>query len=614
MCGIFGAIKFNGFFNKGDFQKFSTLTDLVSYRGPDSSDYRVFNGKGSVNLDERFNIFLGHRRLSIIDLSEAGSQPLSDGEDLWIIFNGEIFNYIELREELRGKGYNFRTKTDTEVILKVYREYGAKGFGLLNGMWAFALVDLRNKKLFLSRDRFSIKPLYLHRTAEALYFASEIKQLLPVLGHKEVNLNVMYAYLNQGLIDINDETFYKDIYKIKPMHTMTVDLTKNSMDETQYWDYCAETIPSQNEDIVEKFRDIFIDSVKIRLRSDVPVGCLLSGGLDSSSISVIANTLTRNGINCFSAISLERKYSESKYINILRHKNRLKLERLFLKPYDAWNCIEKVIWHNDEPCGGFSVIAQNQILELIRASSDIKVVLSGQGGDELLCGYRKFFFFYLKELFKHGKFFDSIGEVFFSLLHRTVLWQFSASEAKRYVRILQNNNTGVIRDILTFKGSIESVWNVASIRERQILDIDRYSVPALTHYEDRNSMAYGLEIRLPFLDHRLVNFALSLPDSLKVRHGWTKYVLRKALRELPREIAWRRTKQGFLTPEEKWLKNDFKEKIVELFNSSMLSELGLIRKDKLLKFYKDFINSNNLISRSDITRFVMAEIWARKFL
>jgi len=614
MCGIFGAISFKNFFSKDDFDIFVSLTDLVSYRGPDAFGYEALNTKEPFVINkEKFNVFMGHRRLSIIDLSENGNQPFSDKNDLWIVFNGEIFNYIELKKDLKKKGHIFKTETDTEVILKIYREYGEKGFTQLNGMWAFAIVDVSNQKVVLSRDRFSIKPLYFYKYDNQLYFSSEIKQLLPIAKKKDINMKVMFAYLKQGLLDFNHETFFKDIYKVKPMHNVIINLTNQEIVEKKYWDYFNEVVPDKEDEIIEQFREIFIDSVKIRLRSDVPVGCLLSGGLDSSSLAVIANKTLNNDINCFSVVSDDKKYSEEKFINIVRNKTNIKVTKLFFKNDAAWDYLDKVIWHNDEPHGGFSVVAQNQILELIRKNSDIKVILSGQGGDEILCGYRKFFFFFLMEEIKSGNVFNSFRNIIGSLIHRTVLWQSSIFEAKRYLQILHRKNFDPLSSILKLQYELEPIWAFKNLKSRQCLDIDKYSVPTLAHYEDRNSMAYSLEIRLPFLDHRLVNFILNTPSSLKIKNGWTKYILRKSIVELPKEIAWRRDKQGFITPEEKWIKYDFKEEIIDLFSASKLHDFDIINKAQFLEKYKTFLMGNNIVSYWDVSRFLMAELWVRKF-
>ncbi|GAB5045787.1 asparagine synthase (glutamine-hydrolyzing) [Thermodesulfovibrio sp. TK110] len=606
MCGIFGCINLNGFFTKEDYHRFIHLTEMVSYRGPNASGYVILNIKKSAN-ENYFDAFLGHKRLSIIDLTNTANQPMED-KGVWIIFNGEIFNYLELKEELKKDGFIFNTNSDTEVILKLYRKYGESGFEKLNGMWAFAIVDLPKKKVVLSRDRFSIKPLYYTQINGQFYFASEIKQLLPLIQKKEINPNIMYNFLQQGLLDYNNETFFSGIYKLEPKTNLIIRLIDKKIDYKKYWDYTIEDIPNINY-AVDKFREIFIDSVKIRLRSDVKVGALLSGGLDSSSITVIANHIQNGNFESFSIVSKDKKYSEEKFIDILCKTKNIKNQKLYFEPDIALSTLEEVIYHNDEPFCGLSVVAQYNILKKIKEETDIVVVLSGQGGDETLMGYLKYFFFNLKELIKQKSLISALAQIFLSLLNRTVIWQFNIKEAKRYIPYIDKD-----KNYLKIKGILEPIWQCNNIRERQILDIDKYSVPALTHYEDRNSMAHSLEIRLPFLDHRLVNLLLSLPPQMKIRNGWTKYILRKSLFELPNDIRWRRDKQGFITPEEKWLKRDLREIIENAFKRSILAELGIIDNKLFLNYYYDFQNNKRNIWYADITRTFIAELWARIFI
>jgi len=613
MCGIFGAINLDGFFNNKDYKLFVHLTDLVSYRGPDASGYLAVNMREqSINDQNKFDIYLGHRRLSIIDLSDNANQPLSDGSGIWIIYNGEIFNYIELKNELQSKGYFFKTKSDTEVILNIYKKYGEKGFEKLNGMWAFAIVDLPKRKIVLSRDRFSIKPLYYTLVNSHFYFASEIKQLIPLLNTKELNKNIMFKYLEQGLINYNEETFYQHIYKLRPKHNMIIKIDSRLIREEKYWDYSNEYEVLTLNDMLEKFHDLFLDSVRIRLRSDVKIGALLSGGLDSSSISVIANKFHNGKFYTYSIISKNKRYSEERYIDILSKKSGIhnyKVPFEFEDNTTFIKYIDKVIYHNDEPFNGFSTVAQYKALEALKKNTNITVVLSGQGGDETLMGYLKYFFFNLKELFNKKEFIRALSQIMLSFINRTVIWQFKLSEARRYIPFLIERTS---KPFLKIHDTFEPIWNFKNLRERQILDIDKYSVPSLTHYEDRNSMAHSLEIRLPFLDYRLVNFTLNLPITLKLNKGWTKYILRKSLYELPDEIRWRKDKQGFLIPEEQWLKRNLSSLITRLFKKSILDEMEIINSNLFLQYYRDFQKGKKYIWYTDISRVLIAELWARK--
>ncbi|MBU1014870.1 asparagine synthase (glutamine-hydrolyzing) [Patescibacteria group bacterium] len=608
MCGLFGAIHLQGSFSPQELARFRAARDQVSYRGPDAEGEQVFACK----KEGRPDVYVGHRRLAIIDLSADGVQPMTNDNRIWIIFNGEIFNYVELREELRRMGCVFRTKTDTEVILNVYKAWGEDGFAKMNGMWAFALVDVPGKKVILSRDRFSIKPLYYIQERGTFLFASEIKQLLPFQQKNGVNEQVLFTYLKQALIDASPpQTFFKDIWQLKPRHSFKIDLSSGKTEEKPYWEFGEEPVPSEESEALARFRELFWDSVRIRLRSDVPVGVLVSGGLDSSSIAVAANAMQDN-IRCFGVASEDPKYSEERFIDLLGEKAGLNIQKFRPRSDEAWQALEDVVWHQDEPFGGMNVVLHERMLSTIKQNTDITVLLSGQGGDEILGGYRKFFLFYLKELFRRGKLGTVAQEVVASIVQHTVLWQLSLAEAKRYIPYYRGWRDPVSR-VLRKEVRLEPLWQSESLAQRQLADVQYYTVPALTHYEDRNCMAHSMEVRLPFLDYRLVDFALRMPNAMKIKDGWTKAVLRKSMTELPHEIAWRRDKQGFLNPEAKWLREDLRERILEVFRNSRLAERGLVDQQALLELYKSFLGGSRQVMETDISRFLLAELWMRKF-
>ncbi|PYX32930.1 MAG: asparagine synthase (glutamine-hydrolyzing) [Acidobacteria bacterium] len=607
MCGIFGAINTTGFFDGPDFDRFVALTNLVAYRGPDDCGHVALILKESDSRQERrFDVFFGHRRLSIIDLSSAGHQPMSDGKGCWITYNGEIFNYLELRRELEARGHAFETGTDTEVILRVYREYGERGFDRLNGMWAFAIVDSRARKVVLSRDRFSIKPLYLFKSNSALYFGSEIKQLLPLLPSRELNASVMTAYLAQGLLDHDVETFFRGITRVPPGTNVIVSLDSGAVEERNYWSFESRGKTSaSSKDLVEEFRSLFFDSVRIRLRSDVKVGVLLSGGLDSSAVTTAVKLVCGEQLQTYSIVS-DEGYDERRFIDMMAATG-VPNRKVTFRVGNVLDCLEQVLYYSDEPFAGFSVIAQHQLFAAIKHDSDVTVLLSGQGGDETLLGYLKFFFFHVQLLLKAGKYLDAMLLLARSSLHRTAVTQFQMSEARRY---MQRNRRGIWQTMLR-KSEPVPVWQCGDMRSRQIADIRNYSVPALTHYEDRNSGAHSLEVRHPFLDHRLVNFVVNLPTELKIHQGWTKYILRAALPEMPAALRWRRDKQGFLVPEQLWLKRELVQVIQQRFQGSTLAALDILNDKKFLLYYDQFLTRNSITS-SDIARVLIAEIWAEK--
>jgi len=613
MCGIFGAFNFNGPFSSGDFERFSKATDIISYRGPDSSGFAAIDtrsGKSSplrVPPAGNFDAFLGHRRLSIIDLSDNASQPMADSGRT-IVFNGEIFNYVELREELKKDGCEFRTDSDTEVVLKIYDRYGEEGFSKFNGMWAFIIVDPAKRKAVVSRDRFSIKPLFYHRAGNSAYFASEIKQILSVAPGRELNERMMGVFLAQSLLDFSDETFFRGILRVPPKTNVVIDLDSGKFEFKKYWDYSREDVPA-GEAAFEKFRALFFDSVRIRLRSDVKVGSLLSGGLDSSSITAAAGMLHGNDFESFSVVSRHREFSEEPFIDILSRSNGIVNKKLFFDSPDVLKTLDEVMAFQDEPFASFSMISQYEIFRKIRREAGITVVLSGQGGDEVLMGYLKYYFFMVKNLVRRGKLLAAAREILGSIFNGTAIFQLNIAGAKRYMPFLGRRGVAFVRP----RADLEKIWSCDDVNSLQKNDLDMYSVPVLARYEDRNAMAHSVESRLPFLDHRLVNYLINLPDSAKLHGGWSKYVLRKTMRELPDAIRWRRDKMGFVTPEKKWLREDLREVIVETFQKSVLHDMGFIDKKAFFQNYDRFLDGKGIVDNYDISRTFIAETWARKY-
>lgn len=608
MCGIFGAVNTRGYCDSQDFDRFVALTNRASHRGPDASGFMGFDFKGGGGQSRsRFDVFLGSRRLSIIDLSAAANQPMRGQQNRWLIFNGEIFNYKELRQEFEIR-YPFRTVSDTEVILAAYELSGAKKFADFNGEWAFAIADFVRGELVLSRDRFSIKPLYYYNAAGIWYFASEIKQLLPLLPVRSVEPEIVGLYLRQGLIDTSEKTFFRSIFQLPAKHNMTVSLRDGTATKQQYWDYDLKSSATSLGSAVEEFRNLFRSSVEMRLRSDVTVGTLLSGGLDSSSISVTANEVQRGQLETYSVVSTDPKYSEGRFVEILVKESGLKNRLLFTGDSKIAANIEATIQASDEPPGGFSAIAHYTMMQAIRSGSDIKVMLSGQGGDEVLLGYRKFFFFMLQSMIMRRAVGSFVREIVGSLVNRTAMWDFHWGEAQRYVGTSQRKSHSYV----TIPAEMVELRRGTNMAQRQISDLDLYSVPNLTHYEDRNSSAFGMEVRLPFLDYRLVNFCLNLDETLKIHNGWSKYVLRECMAELPDAIRWRRDKKGFSIPEIAWLKTKFVDKIRGSFQQSALEKLGLLDSKAFLRYYEDFRQGSRIWS-TDISRALLAEVWARMY-
>jgi asparagine synthase (glutamine-hydrolysing) len=612
MCGIFGAVSIQDYFNDSDFLRFVGFTDAVSHRGPDDSGHLAFDVKrGCPAEPARFDVFLGHRRLSIIDLSVAGHQPMTDGNGRWVIFNGEIFNFVELRAELASRGHSFSTQTDTEVILHVYDEFGEQGFARLNGMWAFAIVDLKTQRVVLSRDRFSMKPLYFLKRGGSIYFASDVRQLLPLLSGRRFDEEVMSAFLHQGLINHTTATFFSGITQCPPRTNFSICMRTGRIVEQTYWSFPSSALePTGEKEISQRFRELFLDSVRIRLRSDVGVGVLLSGGLDSSAIAVACDEVGGR-LHTYSIVSDDQRFSETKFIDAMSKECGIANCKIGFSVRDVLQTTLRVIDHMGEPFGSLSVVANFKVFERIKQQTEVRVLLSGQGGDEVLLGYAKFFFFHLRNLFRHGRYVSGLKEFLHSLFQGTVVRHFRLSEARRYLPLL-DAVTG--NGFLKLKHTRIPVWQCADLRQRCVLDIERFSIPALTHYEDRNSMAHSLEVRHPFLDHRLVEFLLRVPPDRILRRGWTKYPLRESFSELPNAVRWRRDKQSFTTPEEEWLGGGLSNLIEYVFKDSVLHDLGILDARKFMATFRKYRNGSPVVAFGDISRTLIAELWARRFL
>ena len=386
-----------------------------------------------------------------------------------------------------------------------------------------------------------------------------------------------------------------------------IDLGSGEVRSKLYWDYTSapNCRPRETPDY---FRELLIDSVRIRLRSDVRVGLLLSGGLDSSTLAIIARPLAEHNFETFSVVAEKQRYTEDKFITALTSAAGISNRKLVLRPFHIFETLEEAIYHHDEPFGHFSIIAHYKLLQLVKQQSDVVVLLSGQGGDETLLGYLKFFIFYIRDLVRQRKYASAAQQLLLSILQRTCVRQFTIGEARRYLPFLNRYH-----DLINRRHSFVSIGESRTLSERQKLDIDKYSVPALAHYEDRTSMANSLELRYPYLDHRVVDFAVNLPTELKIHNGWTKYILRQSFPELPRQIRWRRDKQGFTTPEAHWLKHEFSGTISDMFRKSRLGELGILDDRKFLQYYDDF-RGGRAIAHSDVCRTLIAEMWARKSL
>lgn len=595
MCGI------SGFFHtqsvNSHLKDFVRSNDIVSHRGPDGFGLAYFQfhtnqiycvefAHDRVTIpQEEVVLALGHRRLAIIDLSQNGAQPMpSSDERFWITYNGEIYNYIELREELKGLGHQFRSESDTEVILAAYAEWGEKCVNRFNGIWAFALADLRENKLFCSRDRFGVKPFHYFHDGARFAFGSEIKQLLcyPFVA-RQTNRRAVYEYLAFSAVDYCEETFFQGIYKLMQGHNLTVDLHTGDISVTRYYQpVLAKDTKISYEEAALEFRRLLTDSVRLQLRSDVEVGSCLSGGLDSSSIvSLMRMELQKSGRGhiqrTFSSHFDEDEANELEYMQEIIQATGVRAEFVYPTPHDLLNDLENLVWHQEEPFGSTSIFAQWSVFKLVHENK-IKVMLDGQGADEMLGGYIGFYHSYFEQLIRRRQYFTLWHETRqFSNLHQQPGTPFLGKAAKGLLSRRKKSSrpnhfahgANWINPAFTDEFHGQSLYHetmqLMPFGEPEVFENTLYqmtflsNLQALLRHEDRNSMAFSVEARVPFLDHRLVEFLFSLPSRFKIRDGYTKRVLRDGMQGIiPDKIRWRVKKLGFATPERKWQKTILK--------------------------------------------------------
>lgn len=607
MCGICGIINFNNqVINKDPIHE---MMKRMKHRGPDDEGIYLHN-----------NIGFGFVRLSIIDLSYAGHQPMSSPYDRYtIIFNGEIYNYIEIRKDLELKGYIFRTKTDTEVLLNSYIEWGSDCLNKFNGMFAFAIYDKKNGVIFIARDRFGIKPFYYFQDNNSFIFASEIPPIIEILEQKPLPDNQsIFDFLVFNRTDQTDRTFFQDIKKLQHGQCISI---KDSHVTLDTWYRLREHIkdPFQNP---EEYLETFQSAVGLRLRSDVPVGVCLSGGLDSSSIvSVLLKNFNKYDLNTFSAVYEKGQTGdETEFIN----EYLSSLNNMYYTTPNAdslYNDLDAFVSAHGEPIPSTSPYAQFKVMEL--AQKNVVVTLDGQGADEELAGYHYFFGYFFKDLLQNLRLFKLGSEILHYLtIHKSLfglktflyfllpenLRTRTQISAKAYLTpdfIQQYQNTNSIAGNLYGSKTLKDA----------LLDHFEYKLEHLLKWEDRNSMWFSLESRVPFLDHNLVEKTLALPGDQKIERGMTKSILRKSMKGLlPEKIRARKDKIGFGTPQDEWFRtNKFQKLIFDTLNSSSFRQRGFVDSQKALKMYQDHLKGRINIAK-EIWKWIHLELWFKKFI
>ncbi len=635
MCGIAGIYTFRENLKPDPIKK---MTDTLRHRGPDDEGFLAVNstarevypliGRGSQvegnrieSFDRPADLFLGHTRLSIIDLSSAGHQPMCNEDGtIWVVFNGEIYNFLMVETELERFGHAFRSKTDTEVILHAYEEWGTNCLGRFNGMWSFCIWDSREKLIFCARDRLGVKPFYYTFNEKRFAFASEIKALLALDDMTpEPNDQIVADYLFSGLLDHTSETFFKGIYQLRPAEYLLIEDQKLILQP--YWDIEPKEIHfSQVEDYSERFRELFEDSIRLRLRSDVPIGSCLSGGLDSSTIVCFANQLmldegtidpklTGEKQKTFSSCFENPAYDERKFIEAVLEQTGAERNYVFPDSGRLLQDLPRLVWHQDEPFGSASIYAQWEVMRLAR-NRGVTVLLDGQGGDELLGGYLPSFYYLFCDLLRGLEYGSLIKEIWGFRKHHTA-WAFS-----RFRNGIGKKNDWAEEAFQNkFLRSPSKSSKFENSLNNYLYECLRFAtLPRLLHYEDRNSMAFSIEARLPFLDFRLVEYVLNLPADQKIRGGCTKVLLRDTMKgTLPESVRNRHDKMGFATPEDIWFRTDLRERINRMITSKSFRERGYFASDKVKKSFEDYCEGKKSIG-SAIWSWVNLELWLRRFI
>ncbi|MBM7560888.1 asparagine synthase (glutamine-hydrolyzing) [Fusibacter tunisiensis] len=644
MCGIAGVLNLDKSLYINRFKK---MSDVIKHRGPDDEGFYFYNedqeifafgndtlaeikeelGYSIDNIvDSNYNLALAHRRLSIIDTSSKGHQPMCSS-NIVITYNGEIYNYIEIREELKREGYYFKTEGDTEVLINAYLHWGEECVKQFNGMWSFAIWDKAKKLLFCSRDRLGEKPFYYYKDNEKIVFGSEIKQLFEYGLEPRVNEKTLFTFLFYGIHDHSDETFFENVFTLQGGYNMIIQLEENtstlSINKYKYWDLDnrINNITTSFERSAESIGNQLEKSISLRLRSDVEVGSCLSGGLDSSSVvSIATNQLKKQGYNVSNFNTFTACYDDSKEVDERYYSDMIVKEsgcsNFKVKPSEKKlkEDFEKLVWHQEEPFGSLSIFAGWCVMERVK-TNNVKVLLDGQGGDETLLGYERFYAYHLKTMLSKFEFKRFAKE--FALSSKNS--RLTLKDLFGY--FIYFNNKNIRKKRLTYKTSkflnsnfsaqyktqniVDDMLEFKSIEEVQKNELAR-AIGHLLRYEDRNSMAHSIEARVPFLDHTFVETAASIPNKYKLKDGWTKAVLRKYMEDkMPKEVTYRKNKLGFSVPQKKWLDelNDyFKETLLDNPRSTKYFNIDYVREIFDKKTNHDFR-----------FKFIVVETWMRVF-
>ncbi len=585
MCGILAFYKKNGI-DKQDIENAVVSLSAINHRGPNGEGLCLIDTRtGSVRSlrtkltpreckcdlehlneveDGKYDLLFGHKRLSIFDLSLAGHQPMIFEDGTVIIFNGEVYNFWEIRDELKSKGYQFKTGSDTEVIVKAYKEWGRDCLKRFNGMWAIIIFDPTLKQLFVSRDRFGVKPLYVVEQEDRKVFSSEVKQFYSFrnLG-LSLDREVVDVFLNRGLLDFDDRTFYNEVKRFSPGHYECFSFETGKLERQSFYQLPEQQRLIDKDTALKEYNRLFTAAVTRRLRADVKTGIAISGGVDSSAIlykTLQLNQGSSNKISTFSAVFPGMEGDESPHIKKIEKDLQKEIDVYYTRPYENFSIedLEDHIWHQDFPTDSASYYAEWSVAKIVKEAG-VTVLLGGQGGDEVFAGYHQHFYKYCRELILNGTI----------LKYLTLVKKYSELKAIS-VNSVHKIVVGEIKIAMAFKMGLKKFSNrfdtdwlkADSLSEALRLDMCKYQLPWYLRSDDRDFMAFGVETRHPFLDVDLVDFGFSLPNEFKIRDGWQKWIVREAADTVPTEIRFRKDKKGYTIPQK-----NFEEK----FNSDLMN-------------------------------------------
>jgi len=607
MCGIAGIISKTNTVSLKDM--LFDMSQAIKHRGPDGEGFAFFSDSKSTaaysyetpqvnresksylfnpvtsleNLENGYKIAFAHRRLSIIDLSESGHQPMCDTTaDYWITFNGEIYNYIELREELKNKGHVFVTQTDTEVVLEAYKEWGFDCLGKFNGMFAFALLDKKINQIFCARDRVGVKPFYYSNTNDAFAFASEYKAFIKSkLVAFEINEVQQFDFMVNGNLENTEQSLFKGIHELKPSHYLVYDLNSHNFKITNYYKLPSQLVSSNSDqEIIELIEGKLVNAIKLRLRSDVEVGSCLSGGLDSTIIAGIVKHLQPNKqMKLFTAVFPNEAFDETNYAKLASEHVSGNWKTVSPTAVEFFKDIETLNYFQDLPVWSTSTYSQHRVMKLA-AENNIKVVLDGQGADEMFAGYSHHYMALWKEEFSFKKLNDSKQTI--------------PNAYKLFGKQLVKDTFGLSVDYSNYFienkkhfGKSKNEKLAPSLNAHLAIDYNG-KLKSFLKCEDRCSMAFGIESRVPFADDvELVNYIFSIQGNKKIKDGVSKYLLREATKQyIPQQIYNRRDKIGFETPVQKWFA-PYKKHVLDV----IISQSDFIDKDYLFSNFDLLLSS-----------------------